>query len=100
MRAGTAAIPNAYQGIEIFGGAQNNTIGGTTAGARNVISGNTFQGVSVLEAGTNGNLIQGNYIGLNATGTAALPNNAAGVAISVARRTTPSAADRAQVGAT
>ena len=79
--AGTAAIPNAYQGIEIFGGAQNNTIGGTTAGARNVISGNTFQGVSVLEAGTNGNLIQGNYIGLNATGTAALPNNAAGVTI-------------------
>jgi hypothetical protein len=80
-RTGTAAIPNAYQGIEIFGSAQNNTIGGTTAGARNVISGNTFQGVSVLEAGTNGNLIQGNYIGLNATGTAALPNNAAGVTI-------------------
>ena len=80
-RTGTAAIPNAYQGIEIFGGAQNNAIGGTTAGARNVISGNTFQGVSVLEAGTNGNLIQGNYIGLNAAGTAALPNNAAGVTI-------------------
>jgi hypothetical protein len=79
--AGTAAIPNAYQGIEIFGGAQNNTIGGTTAGARNVISGNTFEGVSVLEAGTNGNLIQGNYIGLNAAGTAALPNNTTGVNI-------------------
>ncbi|HEU0208912.1 MAG TPA: M12 family metallopeptidase, partial [Candidatus Udaeobacter sp.] len=80
-RTGTAALPNIYEGIEIFGGAQNNTIGGTTAGARNVISGNTFQGISVLEAGTNGNLIQGNYIGLNATGTAALPNNAAGVTI-------------------
>jgi hypothetical protein len=78
---GTAAIPNAYQGIEIFGGAQNNTIGGTTAGARNVISGNSFDGVSLLEAGTNGNLVQGNYIGLKADGTAALPNNAAGVTI-------------------
>ena len=80
-RTGTAAIPNADQGIEIFGGAQNNTIGGTTAGSRNVISGNTFEGLALFEAGTNGNLVQGNYIGLNATGTAALPNNAAGVMI-------------------
>src|SRR5262249_42171631 len=79
--AGTAAIPNAYQGIEIFGGAQNNTIGGTNSGARNIISGNTFDGVSLLEAGTNSNLVQGNYIGLNAAATAALPNNGAGVVI-------------------
>ena len=84
--AGTAAIPNAYQGIEIFGGAQNNTIGGTISGARNIISGNTFDGVSLLEAGTNANLVQGNYIGLNAAGSAALPNNGAGVVIAAGAR--------------
>ena len=78
---GTSAVPNAYQGVEIFGGAQNNTIGGIISGARNIISGNTFDGVSLLEGGTNGNLVQGNYIGLNAAGSAALPNNAAGVVI-------------------
>jgi titin len=79
--AGTSAIPNAYQGVEIFGGAQGNTIGGTNSGARNVISGNTFDGVSLLDAGTTSNLVQGNYIGLNAAGSAALSNNGAGVVI-------------------
>jgi hypothetical protein len=33
--AGTAAVGNGSQGIAIFGSSSNNTIGGTTAGARN-----------------------------------------------------------------
>ena len=42
--AGTTAIPNGGDGVEI-NGAFNNTIGGTAAGAGNVICGNTGDGV-------------------------------------------------------
>src|SRR5581483_2930214 len=49
-----------------------NTIGGTSAAARNVISGNTNSGLSL--AGVTATLVQGNYIGTNAAGTAAVPN--------------------------
>ncbi len=80
--AGTAASANTFAGIEINGGATANRIGGTTAGARNVISGNAAQGVFIREAGTGGNFIEGNFIGTNAAGTAALANGFAGVEIS------------------
>ncbi|HEX8141546.1 MAG TPA: DUF4394 domain-containing protein [Pyrinomonadaceae bacterium] len=68
--AGTAALGNA-QGVSILGGTSN-TIGGTTAEARNVISGNN-NGV-VLSGGATLNVVQGNYIGTNAAGTAAVSN--------------------------
>jgi titin len=80
---GTAAIANGfvdpahhvfYGGIDIFGGAQNNLIGGSVAGAGNVISGNAGAGVTVSQANTNGNTIQGNFIGTNSNGTSALGN--------------------------
>ncbi len=77
--AGTAAVPNGYSGVGIFTGAQSNLVGGTTVAARNVISGNAEQGVLVGLAGTTGNLIKGNYIGVNSAGTAALGNTWAGV---------------------
>ncbi len=79
--SGTAAVPN---GAGIFvsalnntSSASNNTIGGTTAATRNVISGNN--GFAISFDGTNGgavanNVIQGNYIGLNAAGTAQVKN--------------------------
>ena len=81
--AGTAAVANAFAGIEISGGATGNTIGGTAVAARNVISGNTNQGVFVRDAGTIGNFIRGNWIGLNGAGTAALPNGFAGVELAL-----------------
>ena len=59
--------------------SSNNRIGGTTAAARNVISGATFHGIEMF-SGT-GNLIQGNYIGTNAAGTAALGNRVTGIRI-------------------
>ena len=65
---GTATVAN-WDGIYII--APNNTIGGTTAEARNVISGNCY-GVYITAA--SGNVIEGNYIGTNATGTAAVAN--------------------------
>ena len=60
-------------GVLIDAGASSNTIGGTTAGAGNVISGNTGDGIGVTAA-ARGNVIEGNYIGTNAAGTAALAN--------------------------
>lgn len=71
--AGSAAIPNLY-GVGINSGSTGNTVGGNTAAVRNVISGNTSGGVSINGAGTNNNIISGNYVGTNPAGTAALPN--------------------------
>lgn len=78
--SGTAALANATFGVTIFGGATNNTVGGTTAAARNVISGNGNAGVQLFGVGTSGNLVQGNYLGTDASGAAAL-GNTFGVAI-------------------
>lgn len=72
--AGTAALGNA-QGVTIAGGASN-TIGGTVAGARNIISGQSSSGGVILTGGATLNVVQGNYIGTNALGTAAIGNSA------------------------
>jgi len=64
--------------------APGNTIGGTAAGARNVISGNSAVGVEIYDAAS-GNYVVGNYIGTNLAGTAALGNAADGVFINNAR---------------
>src|SRR5262249_54775949 len=77
--AGSAAIPNASSGISITDGTTNN-IGGTLAGSGNVISGNTGPGIT-LGSGADSNLVQGNFIGTNAAGSAAL-GNGGGVVIS------------------
>jgi hypothetical protein len=79
--AGTAKIPNVQHGVQILNGASNNLIGGTVANSGNVISGNTLDGVTVLQAGTNGNHVSGNTIGLDVTGAVALGNTAFGVAV-------------------
>ena len=75
--AGTAAVANAA-GVAIESGAQYNTVGGTSAGAANVISGNTLGGVGFVFAGTSYNVIEGNLIGLNAAGIAAIGNGLTG----------------------
>lgn len=77
---GTAPLPNTTNGVNIGFGSQNNTIGGTTAAARNIISGNTSNGISVANT-CDITTIQGNYVGLNAAGTTAIANGASGVAI-------------------
>jgi titin len=76
--AGSAALGNGT-GVEVGGNAA--TIGGTTALARNVISGNTGDGVDI-DAGVSGTVVQGNYIGTNATASAALGNSSVGITIS------------------
>ena len=46
--AGTAALGNGAGGIDINSGATGNTIGGTAAGAANVIAGNGYASGSPL----------------------------------------------------
>ena len=72
------AIPNLAEGVQVNDGAVNNTIGGPGAD-RNVISGNANNGVLFIDATTTGNVLQGNFIGTNATASAALPNGGSGV---------------------
>ena len=73
-KAGTTVVANALQGVKLATGATSNTIGGTTAGHRNVISGNVQNGIQIQNAGTDNNTIQGNYIGTDAGGTVDLGN--------------------------
>src|SRR5438034_840920 len=72
--AGTTALAN-MNGIDIQGGASNNTIGGTSATAGNLISGNTATGLLISGTGTSANLIEGNFIGTGGTGEGALANH-------------------------
>lgn len=70
--SGTTAVPNHY-GVKING--PHNTVGGTTPADRNLISGN-YYGVTVTSYSNGaGNVILGNFIGVNLAGTAALPNS-------------------------
>jgi CSLREA domain-containing protein len=76
--AGTAALGNTDSGIEIRNSPVT-TVGGTDPGAGNVISGNGLFGIFVSDVLTVGTTIQGNRIGTNAAGTAALANVLGGV---------------------
>ncbi len=86
---GNAALPNLY-GVFVFQ-SDYNRIGGETAGAGNVISGNTIAGLVIAErlpgalpAGivpldnygsyVGHNVVQGNLIGTNASGSASVGN--------------------------
>ena len=57
----------------------SNTIGGTAAADRNLISGNGANGIEVPLYLDTGNLIEGNLIGTDITGTKALGNGSSGV---------------------
>ncbi len=75
------ALGNRSAGVGLTGGASGNVIGGTTPGAGNIISGNSSYGVVLFNSGTTGNRVQGNLIGVDATGQAALANVGYGVGI-------------------
>ena len=63
--SGMAAQSN-LGGMLISQSANNNAIGGAVYGEANVISGNTYEGIAVSDAGTDGNVIVGNIIGASA----------------------------------
>ncbi len=77
---GMAALPN-RGGIRLEVQASYNIIGGKTAGERNLISGNTRDGIEINNTNTISNTVSGNYIGTTAEGTAALSNGFAGIYI-------------------
>ncbi len=88
--AGNAALPNSGPGVLIVAGPgngigtgapTNNTIGGDVVGAGNLISGNTGDGVEISGTGTTGNVVAGNLVGLNQSGTQALANGGYGIAV-------------------
>ena len=68
---GTAIMGKGKGGDDLLGG-NTNWIGGTTTGAGNILSGNSARGILIINNAT-GNVIQGNYIGTDITGLAALP---------------------------
>ncbi|HEU4386749.1 MAG TPA: hypothetical protein VFV34_03050 [Blastocatellia bacterium] len=76
--AGAAASANGANGVLIT--ATGSIVGGTVTAARNVISGNTANGV-LIQADTGQNTVSGNLIGTNVAGTTAIPNGGAGVSI-------------------
>ncbi len=76
---GTLPIPNKSSGIHSYFNIGPNTIGGTTAGAGNLVSGNTQDGIQLDNNTTADIVVQGNRVGTNATGTAAVPNGANGI---------------------
>jgi Domain of unknown function (DUF4214) len=78
---GTADLGNSQSGAQVTGGSANNSFGGTTPGARNIISGNGSNGIQIRELGTNGNLVQGNFIGTQVDGSRPLGNTSAGVLV-------------------
>ena len=78
---GSADLANAESGVGIYSGAANNTIGGYMSGSGNVISGNDSNGVYIVDQGTSSNVVAGNDIGLNASQSQKLANNANGVYI-------------------
>ncbi|MBS1937907.1 MAG: HYR domain-containing protein, partial [Bacteroidetes bacterium] len=67
-----AAVAN-YAGV-VMENSGGNVVGGPDASARNYIGGNTLYGVWMEGTGADNNRVEGNYIGTNTTGTAALPN--------------------------
>jgi parallel beta-helix repeat protein len=73
-------------GIFIVKGSRDNLIGGTSPGARNVISGNGIsdsygQGIYLYDVSTTNNTVQGNYIGVDISGARPAGNRAHGVLV-------------------
>lgn len=77
---GATAAPNGANGIYV-NGVMSNTIGGITTADRNVISGNTLDGILIDGSGATGNKVEGNYIGVVAAGDDGLGNNLDGVGL-------------------
>jgi hypothetical protein len=78
---GSAKLGSWGYGVKVTGSASGIQIGGTAAGAGNVISGSASAGialdettVNVTKKSTHDNVIQGNMIGADKTGKAAIPN--------------------------
>ena len=80
--SGTAKFADqSREGVSISN-STGNTVGGTTPDKRNVISGHRLNGVNIFGTGAGSNVVEGNLIGVDKTGAAALGNGQVGVSIS------------------
>jgi hypothetical protein len=77
-KTGLTALPNEASGIEIKTGSESTQIGGFNANEGNIIAGNGARGIMIFG---NSNRVEGNKIGTNQTGTAAIPNSDGGIRI-------------------
>ncbi len=72
--AGAAVIANGASGIWLQSGVHDNDV------QYNLVSGNAWQGIHLTDAGTNGNILANNRIGVDFGGLSPLPNGTFGVA--------------------
>ncbi len=66
------SIYNCAAAIAIY--SSNNTVGGALSGYRNVLSGNSGEGVYIANSAAHHNVVAGNWIGLSVTGGTKSPN--------------------------
>jgi Domain of unknown function (DUF4347)/Cadherin-like/Right handed beta helix region/Cadherin domain/SdrD B-like domain len=74
---GSFVVRNTFDGVRIQNGAHDNIVGGASSNERNVISGNGSEGIEILGALSNNNVVLGNYIGVSADGLSNLTSSTA-----------------------
>ena len=79
--SGSQALGNAGSGVVIYGGAADNVIGGTGSVAAVLISANDGDGVLIIGLGTSNNVVAGDRIGTDISGTLDRGNQKNGVEI-------------------
>jgi uncharacterized delta-60 repeat protein len=77
--SGSVALGNVGNGV--YAETADNLIGGTNPSDRNVISGNGYAGIQLQGTASSNNVIAGNLIGTDATGTSALANTNYGILV-------------------
>ena len=82
---GTAAAEPNSMGIALSNYAMNNYIGGASVGEKNIIS-NNGRGLDIASNSVSFNIVAGNYVGTDVTGTSAIPNTDWGILIEVGGR--------------
>jgi parallel beta-helix repeat protein len=78
--SGTSAFGNTSYGILVASDSSGNTIGGPNPADQNVISANGPAGIYIAGP-AHDNTVEGNRIGTDVTGNAALPNSGGGIAV-------------------
>jgi hypothetical protein len=78
LNVNNADIGNTADGVRVL--APANLIGGSTSGARNIISGNNGEGIEITAAGGS-TLVRGNYLGTDSTGALDRGNSSDGILV-------------------